>query len=951
MYNIFNTLRHLAGNLSLMAALGAAAMLSTSCNDDLLYEKEITMNADGTFGPFDLEVKIDAEGSDSRTRSGFGVDNLKIKNVWLLMFDSQEGKLLAISNNNFGDGDATDTNHGATQDSNGKNLVCKLNSIMFSNRVNSAYIVGVANTEGVKAVDKDGQDVALDSVIFHIKNSVDFKNIIVDNASAERAMAQVNAPLMSGLWGTAHYNYTMNLTGKVYGNVASPSSGVADEFALIPLYDENLKVKAKERVDGGMIHLRRLYSHLNVTVNFDVDDDPSKGKAFKSVSDPTVEICNMPKYTFLQEHKTVENSEAYDAKIPDANGRIWKDATHTGAHLMPGTSLVSTGEIKVGEKVNYYEKVEDAALIMNDEDVVSITGNQLKFGYWHYETKHWGLSNVKTVNDREKMFDGGKYFSSLCPSPDKTFNNDAPYFVIRANVETHDGYKGKAEFVVHEGYCCSPNSAAATDEAVKARDFCTFRNTNYEYTVNIHSINGYKLKVESEDMSGKSGYSGTGGEMWSVSPKNVKVVRGASEHEITIPAGKFYWCISEDDKAPYGISMASDYDNYIMYGDAYPKNITDVTSGIGDFYDNITLDGMPLGSISNFNTEATHKLKFSGQTSINGYLYLLGIHTSADKTATYYTVFKFNQDGTEIDIPSLSMDNSPASGKIIIGIDDHSIFWDPIAGAESYTISLGTIQVGTGTGGGYTITLQPGVPVNDGGYNVVLEETPNGKLKFTMRYAKSKGGMLSLVDEGQNIIYGVANFSVIANGSNGKSSKPGIISCNVINPYWQFYNNNDWANGVASLQTTNIEKENGLAANQELKINGLTMYTGSSNKMTFEAHGSYMTFRPGGSGNRTRLGFKFHAFANGKINVWTSSTTSSAGTGRYLATTQTGADGKFVETQLTTWNANGTKSGTQGKSPDILIDPVEKSGLEDNVWIYSLQDVLFYRIIFTPQDR
>ena len=930
MFNIKKFLR-LAGKMAMAVAM---PLLAASCSDDL-FDDGLSQNPDGTFGPFDLEIPIDMERSDNKTRATFSTDELQIKNIWIAMFDTNSGRLVAMNDTVFNPSDASGDH------ANGSGLNAKLHSIMFGDDTPTAYLVGVANFDNIIARNPDGSETTLYDALYNVKNIKDFKDICIDTGSAERAMQDaggnpVNAPLMSGLWGTQHGNYTVNLSGVVYSDKVT---GPDREHTQIPLFDpDTKKVTAQNTLNNsrGMIHLRRLYAHINTTVNF----NPSY---FTTVRDPEIEVFNMPRYTFLQEHKTVENVYAY-------NSSSWTGATHNAAYLFPGSNA-NTGVIRVNESKNMSDGAQEAAFVMNPEDVVSFNeaGKQLKFGYWHYETKHWGIpDNVKNINDRERRHPSGR-FSSLCNTDAETdaFNNDAPYFIVRAYVETSDGYAGNAEFLIHEGYCCTANSVAATTEAEKAIDFSTFRNTNYTYTVDIQSINGFKMKVESEDLSGDDYYHGAGGEMWSSNTRNVDVASSSEvTHRIEIPEGEIYWCIREGDGTPYGVPMDPSYAHYSKYA-AYPQNVSTTIDRTSAFFNNIRLDGYALDEVPASSSAEPHTLTFTGQTAVNGYLYLIGVQRSADGTASYYTVYCFNQDGSRLDTPVVLMPNAPASGNVIIGIDDHTIQWKKIAGADSYTITLEN----NGVGGGYSRTLAPGQTINDDGYNITLKEVGD-MLEFQVRFARSKSAMLSLVDEGSNT-KAKGTISVVANNSStGAKSKPGSVTKTFINPYWDF-SSAEWKNGLASVpKDPSGGITDGMAMNQNLTINGLTMYTGNSNKMAAETHGSYNSLRPNGTGSTTNRGFKFKAAFNGKINVWTSSASNTLGTNasnsRYLVVSQYDGSSYDAYTE-NSFIANGTYPGTIKQSPNISVDPVFFDG--DNVFIYNTGDILYYRISFTPQDR
>lgn len=921
MFSIHSIYRKIAG-----VALTAVALCAASCSDDLLYDDGLTQNADGTFGPFDLEIAIDSERGDNKTRgANFDTNGLQIKNVWIAMFDCTSGNLVAMNDTVFNPSDASGDHN------NGSGLKAVLHSIMFGESTPTGYLVGVANFDGVVARDPEtGEESSLYDALYNIKNIKDYKNICIDARSAERAMGDDNAPLMSGIWGTQHGNYTVNLSGVVYSDKVT---GNDNEHTQIPLFDPvTKKVTAQTTLNNskGMLHLRRLYSHINATVNFN-------DSYFTKVENPEVQIFNMPTYTFLQEHKTVENAYAY-------TNETWKNATHNASYYFPG-STTDTGVMRPGQTL----ESDNEAFVMNDADQLAFSGKKLTFGYWHYETKHWGQpENVKTINDRERLYGKSGIYSSLCHSEDQAFNNDAPYFVVRAYVETADGYSGNAEFVVHEGYCCSANGLASTDEAVRSLDFCTFRNTNYTYTVNIESINGFKMKVESEDLGGDGYYHGSGGEMWSTRSKDVDVPNtGETTHDIMIPAGKFYWCIREGNGTPYGIQLDDTYAHYAKYSAAYPSAVQAASGGSDAFYNNVTIDGEPLGKIDSFDVIGSHSLKFTGQASVNAYLYLLGIAESADGTASYYTVFCFNQNGTRLDDPRVSMPFAPQSGDVIVGIHNHTLEWPTVGGADAYTITL--------TQTGYSVTLKPGEQTTDSYGNKIELREEDGKLRFAMPYSNDRKGMLAAFQSytaSQNNNRVTANFTVTAlNQTTGATSRTTTFSKTIANPYWDF-NFKEWADGVATLTTTNVDITNGLENNQELTIRGLTMYTGTSNKMTYTLHGNYYTFRPNGSGTTGRLGFKFHAFAKGHINVWTASQNTNVSNVRNIKVTEPDNTGKNVERTIDNFNAAGTKAGSPAKSPNISITPVyDKDDTSfNNVYVYSGADFGFYRIQFVPED-
>lgn len=908
-------------------AVACSILLPTSCINDMFDEPEgIRPNGNGTFGPITLVVPIDAEINDSKTRGTFDTNNFELTSTWAAIFDVETGYLVAMTDTiyNFGDGNfEADTGHGNADSSVGSKFEITFRNFIFNDDNPRVYIAGVANYENVSVIDWNGNETTLIEALKNVRNIKEYKNIAVNTASAEQALKGKNRPVIAGFWGSSHGNFTVDLSGKVHTNNSSESK--------VSLYDPSTYRIKKENIDtiaAGKIHLRRLYSHLNVNVKVNT----SSNFTFKN---PRVKVYNVPQYTFIQEHKTVENANQY-------KNETWPGVTHTAADIY-GTNL-NTPTLSSSNPV--YNNTNDAAFLMNDEDKFTVTqsGNQmnLKFGFWHYETKHWGLSNVTSQNDRERMYGNSGVYSSLCPSEENDFNNSAPYFVITADV-SNGTYSGTADFIIHEGYCCQANGDAAPDAATAARDFSTFRNVNYTYNVEINGIDNVITKVTAEDLSGDF-YHGTGGQLWSTEVKQVKVAKGGNSYNIKFPQGKLIWCISENNDTPYGIPMDDEW-GYKSWYPMYPNNVVQPRA-YGDFYNGITLNGKHLGEIDSFDTETQCTLSFGSNSVTNGTLYLCGIYTSPDGMVDYYTVYCFDQDGNMLDTPQLTMPNAP-SGNLILGIHDHTISWKEIEGADSYTVTLGTNSLG----GGYSVTLFPGQTTQDSsGTNVTLQRSADGTLSYTMRYAKSQNALLSLVDDNAST-QATASFTVVArNSSTGAKSDPATISKTVVNPVWDF-NSSAWRSAInPRLSGTNIPE------NTEIPLNGLTLYTGA-NTMTYNTYGSYYAVMTGGSGSTANRGFKFHAFANGKINAWTSSNTGSQSsadgqTDRWIYMAQTNASGGTTVTQATNGNrANKSVSGTLTKSPDIPVDPVTKNGNATNVWVYPYGSIVIYKIQFTPQDR
>lgn len=925
-----------------LAFLVTSVSTLSSCRDDALF-RDLTPDAQGNFEPFDLTISFDSENSDIKTRGTFDT-KVNIKSAWVAMFDVATGNLISMAESG-GDLGTSDGSHPGTSNDKSYPHQVTLRSLMLNDHNNQVYIAGVANYKDITVKTTYGNDTLLQDALFEVKNINDYKNIAVSTVSAEKAIGD-NAPLMAGFWGTGHGNFTVDLDKKVYTNTST--EGKTDP--VIEMFDPQTKKITSEHIkkvqEQGMIHLRRLYSHLNINVNVNASN-------FKKFNNVSIEVLNVPAFTFLQEHRMITDVGGYSSNDD------WKEDTHTAADKYG--VLKTTGLIKPGDA---YTNLSEGAFLMDDSDKVTVTStgnvaNNIKFGYWHYESKHWGLENVRTQNDREKRFTNKKeVFSSLCPSESLDFNNNAPYFIIRAEVETNDGYAGKAEFYIHEGYCCIADGDQAKNDTDAVRDFSTFRNCNYTYSVQINGINSLIQKVTKEDLSGEA-YSGVGGELWSTRATNVEVDNTEKkEYDIELPDGQLYWCIKDEKE---GLIFGKKLNDSFSLKDKYTAYPTVVDESYNyqnnTFYNNISVNGLKLGE---YNAEAEGsrlKLTFKPQSSVNGYLYICSVSKSTDGTTTLYTVYCFNQDGTRLDTPVVEMPYA-TSENVIIGLEDHTVRWKKVEGADRYTVSL----LNNGVGGGYIKEkLIPGQTYSESDakgnvYYYKIEEDGDDYLKFRFRFARSMGGMLSLVDEGNNTKRS-ATISVVAhNSETGTSSRAGSITKTYVNPYWNF-SSTEWQNGVKGLKIdNNSDIINAFAADQDLRINGLAMYTGNSNKMAYEFHDPWYTFRPNGTGNTGNRGFKFPALFSGKINVTTASAsssnlgTSTNGKARYVVVSQKNSTGGFKAAYTETgFIANATTPGNPKTSTNIPIVSEYKEG--DNVYIYGSGDFLYYIIQFTPQDQ
>lgn len=915
--SIRNTIR----NIFAPIAAVAIATMATGCADDL-YNGVGEPNAEGMYGPFSLTVPLGASVNEVKSRSTFDLSDIQINNAWVGIFDATDGHLVGGSSREFVNPSAPSTGH--TDASIGDDYNMTFDNLYFNDMNRYAYIVGVVNYDKIKVhnedsrldgfADADGQ-ISLKLALDSIRNLNDYLHLSVNTASAEAAVAEANAPLMSGVLSTGdankqrHGNFTFSVSEK---NEIEVQSNQYADAAKITLFDYDTK-KVNPLPNGSFVHLRSLVNHIKVNVTV------ANGV---TIENPTVEVYNIPKAVFVQERATVtdipkdlKTAEAWAKISPAASDYVW-GYTDSPYVLTPGGSRVIDAE--------------NAGFFQDETDVMSQTNNAITFGYWHFENKHWGNSGCSTYVDREKRFGTSNVYTSLCPDVDRNFNNGATYMVLKGKVTQADGLTANAQFIIHEGYCSQPNGNAATTEGDAARDFSTFRNTEYTYNVEINGINSMILNVSQD---GEIANPGVMGDVWGKTVNEVKVSNDGNSYKVTLPAGKVYWCIQDGDGQPFGVPMDASWQHAEKYP-GYPANVS-TTIPASQFYDAITVNGKKLGEIGTLDADTPATVEFGNYEDMKSNLYLCGITTSSDGSVKYYALYLFKQGGLVLQTPVITMPFAPSTGPIM-GIDDHTISWNTVDKATAYKITL----LPADGCGGYTATVAPGATHTDSdGYQTTLVDNGDGTVSFRMRYANSQKALLSFLQSEKESAK--VTFEVVA--MNGEyESEPATFTTTIYNPIWDF-SATSWQTEAAKVPLTS---DGTFPEYYTITINGLTLSTGNSAKMKYYKSGNYYVFRPGGAGTKDRLNFKFHACCNGKLSFWTSDA-SKASSGRYVMVLLDDGNPPLQSPDAVT-----TAPGKLNKIGDVNnVDPVNKEGSNPNVTIYNSADLLYYKIQFTPQDR
>ena len=448
--------------IHIACALSLAALQSCS-------EKIVPEGHKGVAGPFSIEIPLLTDNGQYRTRAfnNSALSLSDISEIWVGLFDAVDHRLIG-----FGTTSSIATPTKIT-----------IENLFFDDGHQEAYAAAVANYSGVTGRLGDGPAVDLIQLLKHdIASWEDFCNIAVDVASAEAAIGNNAHVLMSGIYQRSTIARDIYVIPDDDG-LLEPSDDIA--FTLFT-YDENSKAFEKfivfssnlgiQNSTNYAIRLRPLFSHVSVNVTLNA-------AALNRNGGISWRLCNVPKYVYLIEHHNIADCSPYDAAswlgvTPAAGDLYGEDGYFTMEDFRSAADGVATPE--------------GAPYDVLAGDAVSGSAGNYSFGFWHYENKHWGLPGVNSYAARERVLAGTTdVFAALCPSATSAFNNSASYFELRVK-----GTDGKDyDYRVHEGLSANIYNTAS---AVEYRDFSTFRNTNYTYSITISGLSSALTRGDAE---------------------------------------------------------------------------------------------------------------------------------------------------------------------------------------------------------------------------------------------------------------------------------------------------------------------------------------------------------------------------------------------------------------------------------------------------------------------
>ena len=309
----------------------------------------------------------------------------------------------------------------------------------------------------------------------------------------------------------------------------------------------------------GTVHLRRLLSY----VRFNIIPDPASattddGSVIKDMSIEPLswEVHNVPMLSYLHER----NSNASDAiryfNLPDNYG------TSSRSYIF------DEGKLERADRTPLY-------LQGSKEQAEGVW-----FDFYQFENKRTGLPSVTGYHDREKEFKNGNantgIYASLCPSVNDTGNNFGSFVTISLKMDytivARDGTVTNRVaypvYTIHLGYCEGDN------EADKARDFNTRRNSRYTYNVRLAGVD--KIKVEAESDTGAEPQPGAEGDVFDTDNK-----------VITLDAHYCVWNVQFSNRARANIDyrVRAFYDN-----NEYNFSLSDIAQIANGSYPGINND-------------------------------------------------------------------------------------------------------------------------------------------------------------------------------------------------------------------------------------------------------------------------------------------------------------------------------------------------------------------------
>ena len=430
--------------LYLTALLFAAG--ASSCADDIIDGKDTPADA-----PFSgtLMLKVEAAGAGISSRSVNLNDGatVNINSLWVGVYNKETGEKI-------GSTQIDGFNQSVTSGTIARNTITV---DFFADYANpEMFVVGIANYEDVTTWDGT-------PIIDAVRSAATLKELVeidVDVVSAYAGDKGENAASQSP--------FLMGYFLESQGSTRIPKF---DQFAAeksepLTFYPENalsamtIKLFTDEKdqlyVPAGALTLRRLVTNVNVKL--------VTGPGIE-ISDVSYKIFNQPQLVYLVQRRT--------DTTPNRSYDDWKRLSPNCADRYVASSGALSG----------------TPAYVDDRDWrTDISSDGKSFSFQHFENKHWGFGEFASFSQREAKNSDGT-LRALSPGAGQPYNDYASYFKIRMHVtDNNTGKSGDVTYTIHEGLCNTDDGRKAETEAEKLKDFGSFRNVNYSYTININGL-------------------------------------------------------------------------------------------------------------------------------------------------------------------------------------------------------------------------------------------------------------------------------------------------------------------------------------------------------------------------------------------------------------------------------------------------------------------------------
>lgn len=447
---------------------------TTGCSDEIIPNGTQT---DGKpfSGTLSLNVSAGAAGVSSRSLNMNDGATININSLWIGVFDKSTGKRIGATRI---DGFNATVSGGVPS----RNMVTVDFYSDYSNP--EVFVVGVANYDDVTTREKTPVIDAIQAA----DSWNDLVEIDIDAVSAyagdkgEDKVAQT--PFLMGYYlesaGMSRVPKFNQLESSGEGGISIYPENASTAMTIKLFTDENGGL----HVPAGALTLRRLVSNINVNL---------VAGAGIEISDVSFKVFNQPQTIYLVQRRTDTSS----ARTFDD----WKRFSPNRSDCF----ITESGEF------------ENEPVYIDDMDWrTDVSTDGKSFSFQHFENKHWGFGNINSFSEREAKNPDGT-LKALSPEGSKPYNAYASYFKIRMHItDRNTGRNGDVIYTIHEGLCNTDDGRKADSEDVKMKDFGSFRNTNYTYTINVNGMENIVVNTYLEDDNEDDHNNGQEGKVWQI---------------------------------------------------------------------------------------------------------------------------------------------------------------------------------------------------------------------------------------------------------------------------------------------------------------------------------------------------------------------------------------------------------------------------------------------------